>query len=200
MTGIYSQSCVNTNTHKHSQILHDHDGTTAQSTLLFKICSSQRRPWCPPPLTVEGIMLVAGLTAAAGHWHRLLGRSWEQLLHLTLIDPVCRESCSSTCSKLANYHFKEVPRKGYPFEQNASIHTSKEEPDIGLWGGTVTTKAWKKVLSSNSYFPKPLDIRPPLYHDKGNRVVSGVNIAKQKTDFGKCLCTQLCMSGSAQCD
>lgn len=121
-------------------------------------------------------MLVAGLKVAASHWRRLLGWICEQLLHLTLIDPVCRESCSSTCSKLANYHFKEVPRKGYPFEQNASIHTSKEKPDIGLWEGMVTTKAWKKVLSSNSYFPKPVDIRCPLYHDKGDRIVNGVSL------------------------
>ncbi len=121
-------------------------------------------------------MLVAGLTAAARHWHRLLAWSCEQLLHLTLIDPVCRESCSSTCSKLVNYHFKEVPRKGYPFEQNASIHTSKEMPDTGLWEGMVTTKAWKEVLSSNSYFPKPVDIRCPIYHDKGDRIVNGVSL------------------------
>lgn len=90
--------------------------------------------------------------------------------------PCLPKSCSSTCSKPVNYHFKEVPRKGYPFEQNASIHTSKEKPDIGLWEGMATTKAWKKVLSSNSYFPKPIDIRWALYHDKGNRLVNGVSL------------------------
>lgn len=35
-------------------------------------------------------------------------------------------------------------------------------------------QSWKKVLSPNSYFPKPVDIRCPLYHDKGNRTVNGV--------------------------
>lgn len=143
--------------------------------MLIKICTSLRHPWLPFPLPVVGIMLVAGLTAAARHWHGLLGWSCEQLLHLTLIDPVCRERCSSTCSKLVNYHFKEVPRKGYPFEQNASIHTSKEKSDIRLWEGMVTTKAWKKVLSPNSYFAKPVDIGP-LYHDKGKRIVNGVSL------------------------
>lgn len=40
--------------------------------------------------------------------------------HLTLIDPVGQENRGSTCSKMANYHFKEVARKGQAFEQNAS--------------------------------------------------------------------------------
>lgn len=159
------------------------------------MCSSLWHPWCPLPLPEVDFTLVAGLTAAARHWHLLLGWSCEQLLHLTLIDPVCWESRSSTCSKLLNYHFKEVPRKGYPFEQNASIHTSKEKPDIGLWEGMVTTKAWKKALSPNSYFPKLVNIRcPPRYIMIRAIRWSQFDIAKQTTDFSKWLCTRLCMS------
>lgn len=51
-----------------------------------------------------------------------------RLPHLTLIDPAGQKNCGSTCSMMVNYHFKEAPRKGYPFEQNASIHASKEMP------------------------------------------------------------------------
>lgn len=121
-------------------------------------------------------MLLAGLTVEVRHWQRLLGWNCEQLRHLTLIDPVCQESCSSTCSKLLNYHFKEVARKGYPFEQNASIHTSKLE----AWHWALWRHGYNQSLEESAvlkfYFPKLVDIRCPLYPNKGNRIVNEVSL------------------------
>lgn len=53
--------------------------------------------------------------------------------HLTLIDPVGQENRGSTCSKLANDHFKEVARKGSSSEQNA--HHPCIKGDAGVHNG-----------------------------------------------------------------
>lgn len=69
---------------------------------------------------------------------------------------------------------KKCPEKVIPLNKTPPIHTSKERPDIGLWGGKALTKAWEKVLSSKSHFPKGYLHHMPLYHDKGRKIVNGV--------------------------
>lgn len=62
------------------------------------------------PHTLQSAFL-AGATANEA----LARQLWwicERLPHLTQIDPVGQKNGGSTCSKIANYHFKEVPRKG----------------------------------------------------------------------------------------
>lgn len=113
--------CVNSKTH----INISKSFTTKTTTLLSPLSAENL---LPTKTSLRSTPFTSGRADSSSMLlARLLGWSREQLLRLTLIDPVCRKSCSSTCSKLGNYHFKEVPRKGYPFEQNASIHTSKEK-------------------------------------------------------------------------
>lgn len=76
-----------------------------------------------------------------------------RLPHLTLIDPAGQKNCGSTCSMMVNYHFKEAPRKGYPFEQNASIHASKEMPAFTIV--TVLRPRECAVLKSIFFHSQP---------------------------------------------
>lgn len=86
-----SKLCVNTYLHPH--ILHNLDRK-------MTLYSCWNRLLAPLPT-----LFLARLTAA-----RALARVFGGP-HLTLIDPVGENKHGSTCSKMENYHFKEVPRK-----------------------------------------------------------------------------------------
>lgn len=159
LSGRHGQElCVNTKSHTSFVTM------TATWLTTLSACKSAprpRHPHCPslPPTSRKDY--VGG--GCGEPLAQLLGRSSERLLHLTLIDPVRRKkSCGSTCSKLVNYHFKEVPRKGYPFEQNASIHTSKQKPG---WHRALRTHRYgrgfgRKCWALNSIYPNRLTLDP----------------------------------------
>lgn len=121
-------------------------------------------------------MLVAGPTAAARHWHDFSGGAVSSSyiwLWLTL------SAKRATLPPAASWWIiisKKCPEKVIPLNKTPpSIHQRRSLPDIGLWEHIVLRpKPGRKCWALNSFFPKPIDIRSTLYHDKGNRIVNGV--------------------------
>lgn len=72
------------------------------------------------------------------------------------------------------------------FQRNAqkrlSLWTKRLHPYIkgeacltlGFENASLQPKPGRKCWALYSFFPKPIDIRSTLYHDKGNRIVNGV--------------------------
>ncbi len=70
---------------------------------------------------------------------------------------------------------KNCPEKVIPLNKTPpSIH-QRRSLTLGLEREWLRPKPGKKVLNLNSYFLQPVDIRFPLYHEKGNKRVNGVS-------------------------
>lgn len=137
----------------HSVILYGYDKTTTWFTLyclkaafhcdITRLLSSRKKP---------EIRSVAELTAAARYWHWPLRWNCETLLHLTLIDLSGERELQLSCSKLENYHFKEVPRKVIPLNKTPpSIHQRTSQ---ALWESMVTTKSPGESAELKFLLPK----------------------------------------------
>lgn len=149
---------------------HNHPG----QVLLFRTSSSQ---WRPPPLSLSGIMTAEGWQLQPGSAIDCSGEPVSSSSIWLWLTPSAGSRLQLRLHQAPELSFQRSAQKRLSlWTKTASLHTSKQKPDIGLSEGTVTTKAWKKVPSSNSYFPKPVDGRCSLHRAKGNRTVNGVRL------------------------